>query len=514
MHELKKTAIFVAVAALLMATAALATRPVNRPAEEFNDQGQPFFPDFTPEDATTLEVVEFDQETGSPLPFKVTLKDGRWVIPSHYDYPADAQDRLAKTASWIIGLTKDAIRSDRPEDHKAMGVLDPLDPKATSPDGLGKRVTLRDRSDKVLADLIIGKPVPDNPEQRFVRRPDQNRVYGVKLDNAELSTRFSDWIETNLLKLQPSEIRVAVFDNHKIDPERQTLDVGEFLTAQRKDATSDWTMEGLAPGEQLNKDVMSTLTSTLADLKIVGVRPKPPGLTAELKAADENGISLSPESRASLASKGFHLIQGRLLSNEGDLYVTEADGVVYILRFGEVTFARGEALTAGSKEPTNSASAKPAATSESAEKPEGAVESRYLFVTAQFDPEIIPKPIPPKTDADSELPIDVFQRTAEERQAKTKELEKKAEDEKTEYQRKLDEGRKRAKELSDRFAPWYYVVPGDAYRKLVLDRKALTRAATPATGPNGPNPFTLPGMAPGGDSPIPPPVVGPSVDDQ
>ncbi|MEZ6105761.1 MAG: hypothetical protein R3B96_06480 [Pirellulaceae bacterium] len=32
--------------------------------------------------------------------------NGRWVIPSHYNYPVDAQQRLGRTASAVIGLTR------------------------------------------------------------------------------------------------------------------------------------------------------------------------------------------------------------------------------------------------------------------------------------------------------------------------------------------------------------------------------------------------------------------------
>ena len=60
------------------------------------------------------------------------FKDKKWVIPSHYDYPADAQDRLSKTAAAVMDLTKDTIRSDDVEDQEAMGVIDPLDRKTTS----------------------------------------------------------------------------------------------------------------------------------------------------------------------------------------------------------------------------------------------------------------------------------------------------------------------------------------------------------------------------------------------
>ena len=167
MSDTKKTGIFVGVALLLLATAVIAGRQVGKSPQEFDDQGQRFFPDFTlPEQATKLEVVEFDPATGDARPFSVALKDGRWVIPSHYDYPADAKDRLANTAAGVLDLTKDTIRSDRAEDHKDLGVLDPLDPKALSYEGLGKRITLKDKTDRTLADLIVGKPVPGHADQR------------------------------------------------------------------------------------------------------------------------------------------------------------------------------------------------------------------------------------------------------------------------------------------------------------------------------------------------------------
>src|SRR3954447_22365389 len=131
-RETRKTLVFV-VAALLMTGAALLGR-VDRSIrpEAFDDQGKKFFEDFDPTTCTTLEVIDFDPATASVSPFKVTQKAGKWVIPSHYDYPADAKQRLIDTASGVFGLTKDSIRSDRVEDQEAFGVIDPLDLKATS----------------------------------------------------------------------------------------------------------------------------------------------------------------------------------------------------------------------------------------------------------------------------------------------------------------------------------------------------------------------------------------------
>ena len=63
------------------------------------------------------------------------FKDKQWVIPSHYNYPADAKDRLSKTAAAIIDLTKDTVRSNSNEDQEPMGVIDPLDAKVNHPSG-------------------------------------------------------------------------------------------------------------------------------------------------------------------------------------------------------------------------------------------------------------------------------------------------------------------------------------------------------------------------------------------
>lgn len=490
MNEQKKTGVYVGVATLLLAVAAFASRSSRSTPADFNDQGTPFFPSFTlPEQATVLEVSEFDPETGTALPFNVALEKGRWVIPSHDNYPADARDRLGRTAAGILGLRRDTIRSDRPEDHRSLDVLDPLDPKATSPEGLGKRITLKDSAGAVLADLIVGKAVPGQTGQRFVRVPGLNRVYGVQLENVDLSTRFSDWIETNLLGIDSQKIETIIFDNHKVDPARGELTLGDVLTVQRAKpsdgpssaAAPRWVMLDPPAGKEVNSQAVDTIGFTLADLRIVGVRPKPPGLTAELKA-DEGTQKLDGQAVRSLASKGFYVLQGRLLSSEGTVSVTCSDGIHYVLRFGGVTFARGEALSSGSREDDD---ATPAPSLGSEDTPDSAVESRYLFVTASFDPEVIPKPVP---RTPGELPDDAFARTPAEREAEDKAAQDKAKQEQADYDKKVEDGKNRAKELTNRFAAWYYVVPGDAFRKIALEPSRLLQpvgasATTPTSAP-------------------------------
>ena len=109
------------------------------------------------------------------------FKDKMWVIPSHYNYPADAKDRLSKTSAALMDLTRDTVRSDSTDAQEEMGVIDPLDAKVTTLQGRGKRITLRDASEKVLADIIIGNEIKgterkDGGGMRYVRVPGQKRI--------------------------------------------------------------------------------------------------------------------------------------------------------------------------------------------------------------------------------------------------------------------------------------------------------------------------------------------------
>ena len=145
-------------------------------------------------------MVDYDDATATARPLKVEFAENQWRIPSHNNYPADAEDRLGKTAAALMELRKDAIVSERIEDHAEYGVVDPLDQEVTSLTGRGKRVTLRDENDDILADFIVGKTVEGKQNRRYMRVPTQKRIYDVET-TADVSARFEDWIETDLLKL-------------------------------------------------------------------------------------------------------------------------------------------------------------------------------------------------------------------------------------------------------------------------------------------------------------------------
>ncbi len=450
MDEIKKTAIFAAAAVVLAVIAFLAS-PSRITPEIFLDQGELFFPDFTdPNAAQTLEVLEYDEATGSARPFKVTFEKGRWVIPSHHNHPADAKDRLAQTAAAIIELRKEDFRTDNVADHENLGVVDPLDETASGLKGRGKRVTFKDENDNILADLIIGNQVPDKAGYRFVRKPNQKRVYAVHM-NMEVSNNFTDWIDTDLMQVERSKIdRITILD-YSIDERTRRINEREHLVLTHQDTA--WTANKIKSSEKVDKTKINSLLSAIDDLSIVGVRPKPVGLSRDLKKITSGEKKLSTEEVLSLQSKGFFFTgEGELKSNEGEIIVHTSEGIVYTLRFGEVLYGTGLAVTAGLE-------------TEEGQPETSAAENRYLFITTDFDPSVYKEPTKPSsTDflKKSDSLLTDFDRE-----------QKKLYEEHQNWATRLEKSRLESELLNARFAEWYYVISSESFDKLNLSRTDL-----------------------------------------
>jgi hypothetical protein len=449
MNERKKTMVFAAVA-LALAFIAYFSAPVSKSPDVLFDVGEEFFPEFTdPNAAMSLEVIDFDEESGTAIPFKVEFKDGLWRIPSHLNYPADARDRLAKTAAGVIGISKDDFRTDNVADYEAMGVIDPLDDKVPTLKGRGKRITFKGNNDKILADFIVGHKVEGAEGFRFVRVPGQKRVYAVKMD-LDLSTKFSDWIDTDLLQVEKNNINTIVLRDYSIDEATRALRQRDVLTLGKNNGS--WTADRLAADQEVDTARVNSLLAALDELAIVEVRKKPAGLSAGLGEMS-GSLRISQADALSLQSKGYYLsTDGQLLSNEGELDCETTDGVKYILRFGEFASAvDAEAAEGGEK----SAVSAPL------------TENRYLFITTEFREDLFPEPARPKdlgfADKDKAkwTPEDAEHARLQERHEA--------------WQQQVAKGRKIVADLNRRFADWYYMISAASFDKLNLTRQDLVK---------------------------------------
>ena len=440
MSEPIKTLIFVVVAAVAVA-AAYFIDSSGQPVDVQEYVGAALNSDFEVDQPKRLRIIKFDRQTAETRQFEVAAIDGVWSIPSKQDYPADATQQMAKAANALIDRKVLRVQAETAQDHERLGVIDPQSAKLnSSSQGVGTRVIMTDGDDKTLVDMIIGKKVKDSEGQRFVRKTNQDVVYVVEVDPESLSTNFEDWIEDDLLKLSPFDIRRVFINDYsaelslgmtadgQIAPQiswdrRAEITLGydndaakwQLVDLKKYDRQSKAMVpDSLGADEELNQETLNTLRTALDDLLIVDIARKPAGLSDDLKAG--NDFMTNREAFEDLIAKGFSPVPIKpgappeILSSEGEVVCTQRDGVEYVLRFGQLqvqtdSAADGDQPAAGDDEAVaedekDVAAADPgkaeAPKAPAEEKKPDATEEknlrRYLFVMARFNEEIIEKP--------------------------------------------------------------------------------------------------------------------------
>jgi len=484
------------------------------------------FPELTDvQRAASLEVVKYDEELATLQPFKVIQAGGVWVLPSHQNYPADAKDHLAAAATELVDLESLDIVSTSAADHETYGVIEP-DPEKIKPGmtGVGELIEIRDAGGSKLARLVVGKEdkrpgssAAGGKKLRFVRKAGQDPVYRVEIDTSKFTTRFDDWIEKDLLKLSPWDVRRAVLDDYSLGAVesggriRVEQNRKDRIEVAYDDKDQQWTLVGLeafaggaepkletlGEGDELASPRLNDLRNALGDLKIVDVVRKPAGLSAELKA--EEKFTADEEAVRSMQQRGFlPLKSGDILSTDGETIVGMKDGVEYVLRFGAGTsVGSGTGGDVAADESTG----------------------RYLLVMARFNEGLIEKPVLAEVPADGAEPAGTGGKdpaaegnaadqlkAADEAEAKAqaaletrRAVERENRRRQDDYDAKVKAAQRRVRELNARFADWYYIVPAKEFAKIHLNRAAVVQPkgtdAADAGPPRGGLPFGAGGGA-------------------
>jgi hypothetical protein len=519
MNQSLRTLIYVGVAGVV-ALLAWASQPGAATTNVKTLVDQPLFPAFTdPLAAQSLEIVQFDEASAELKSFKVAKENGVWAIPSHGNYPADAETQIRDAAGSLTGLEIIGIASEFAKDHSEYGVLEPDKSKLKVGDkGVGTLVALQDTKGNDLVRLIVGKVDGKMPELRYVRKPAEEVIYVSKINLDKLPTEFDKWIEKDLLKINTFDVSQVTLKDYSILPAQ----TGGFAFAGRMEAAaawnpeqSNWTLDslkaysqnggiwidqGLGEQEELNSQKLSDLKTALDDLKIVDVRRKPAGLSESLKSGAN--ILDQRDLMSSLVTFGFLPAEmpgsgkPEIFATNGEVVVDMKDGVQYNLRFGNVSGAE-----------TPSTAAKPG------EKEEVKL-NRYLFVTAQLSPSTLVEPMyepepagpePAPTDSikpgeeakpaaeaqpgEEKKPDDAAKSAdpaaaaagADPKAAERAKIKLENERKRTEYNDKKKKAEARVAELNARFAPWYYVISEDVYKKIHLGRNDIVKEASSAS---------------------------------
>jgi hypothetical protein len=546
-------------AALALTAAAWFTYPRPSAAPDAQILGNRLFPKFTdPTSVGSLNVLQFDQKGSRSLALEVAKVNNLWVLPTHGNYPADAKEHLAAAANALIDLkiiglapgfdpnSKPLTDDEKQKAYNQYGVVDPDPDTVKSTDnGVGTRVTMKDSSGQELAAAIIGKPVPDQSDQCYVREVGKGKdlVYIVQLDPSKVSVKFADWIEPNLLNLNTMDLKQIHINDYSIervvDPSTHQRFLAPVPSGEYKldlpSGEQPWKLvedlgfdmktgktvpRKLAADEELNTTALDGMKSALEDLKIVDVERKPANVPADLRVR-----SLDDATRETLQERGFYVVPSDpknpnapldIVSKFGEISLQMNDGARYVLRFGNTT---GASSTGNVKD-------------KKAETKEGGMD-RYLFVMADFNQDAIPKPaveqLPPEekpvpkkadikdakdnkdtkkeepkkaADQKADTPKADAAKTPEQkadpkkdepkkddaadaaekaklRKAEEERINKENQRHQDEYKEKVAAGKKHVDDLNKRFAQWYYVIPGDVYEKIHLDRKAIVKKKEP-----------------------------------
>ena len=407
MTESTKTISMAAAAAVLLAVAVFA-RPKPPYVEPEGVVGKPLFATnwSDPRDAKSMQMTTFDETTQAPTDFQVALVDGKWAIPSHGNYPANAQEHVNKAANELINLKVLEVVTDEPRFHEQYGVVEPDPAKIKGlAYGVGKLVTVKDKDGNALARLVIGKSDKSTSETgpsslRFVRKAGEDRVYKVKLDGDLFSTKFADWIDPDLLDLKQhwDITKMQIHDNDLEDrADGMAVARKDDIDLAYNDQKGSWSVgklvnykegkpvEGkLAADEELDTTKLNDAKTNLSALKIADVAHKPDSLADKLKKNKD--FLNDKEARESLGRWGFVPDSSKkppeIVSGGGDYVVGMKDGVEYTVRFGTTRHT----LTEGGDSKAKKDDTK------TGDETKRAETIRRVFVTARFNEDLIPKP--------------------------------------------------------------------------------------------------------------------------
>lgn len=361
--------------------------------------------------------------------------EGAWLIASRHDYPADGSPRTGKVFGAILDLKYNRLVTADAKQHASLGVLDP-EKAGDSKDGegFGKRVTIYDRSGAPLVDLIVGKDAAGVEKQRYVREPGSDEVYTCAINDADLSTKFKDWVEVDLMKLQRGDVRALEIDEHEVDEKAGRVVPGTVTDLARKDGVADWTCAKLLEGKEVDKAAVDKVLDALTYLRIKDVQARP-GIKTRLD------IAMLQQQMVQLGF--FPTEQGQLFGNMGATRVSTKDGMTFHLFFGEIV---ADSMKVDGAKDAKDAAAKPAD-----KKPD-----RYMAVFVSYDP-----------NQDQDVPAEP---KADEKKDGDKPVEGEKKDPKAEHAAKVKEHQekrqKKLKSLQSRFDKFFYVITDEDFGKL------------------------------------------------
>ena len=402
--------------------------------------GKPLFESYDTSSVRMIRISGYDDNKNEVDRILVRRKGQKWVIPSKREYVASNVAQYTAAVNCLNAREVLEERTSNQQDYLEYGVIDPKDAdSAANTDAIGTKIILEDRQGRMIANLIVGKPVSDNAREtkHFVRVPGQPSVYVCEFDRRATQTDFRAWVDPNLFKLtQEIALNDIVVENYRIDPKslgsgpqknyRANLKVGrqklDLATMEIGGGAGEWRRVGFT--EQMSTQLQS-VAAQLFSIRFSNVQKKDPKV-ADLLTSQKEGAGRDKfkwlESYG-FVNTGYDRSCYQYDGVGGEVSLTTADGVVVSMYIGKI-----------------------------AERAEGELQlSRYAMFVAGVDPSVYPEPKKPQaTDDEEQSKKDekTYLRLVEERNGKIK------------------NAGIRASELNQQYADWLFMVPENVIENL------------------------------------------------
>ena len=166
--------------------------------------------------------------------------DGKWVVPSYYDLPADFS-KLSRFIDDLSGAKIQRLVTQNPER------LARLDFKDTS-------VALLDPANQALWTLTLGKDAEGGG--RFVRFDDEKKGYQANL-SLFVDATAKNWADTLLFDLKPDDIAGVEI----------TFGDDAPVTATRAKKAEAWVADQAPPGQRIKSDRLTALLGSFTSIR-------------------------------------------------------------------------------------------------------------------------------------------------------------------------------------------------------------------------------------------------------
>ena len=215
------------------------------PRQAAGDEGEPVFPNLDPRDIVEVTITDGEGNT-----LHLSSAQGDWVLPDAGDYPAGSES-VEPLLEGLAGLTTGRLVTRTEPSHRSLQVAD---------DDFLRRVVFQLAGGATRAVYIGSSPRYGVSHFRVFG---QDEVYLTSdLQSWDVGTNATSWVDTSYLTVPRADITRLTLTNPN----------GTFAfttgTPTEEGATV-WSMEGLAPEEELNNANVVALVNQAASVNMV-----------------------------------------------------------------------------------------------------------------------------------------------------------------------------------------------------------------------------------------------------